>query len=316
MFSRATAVEWGILGLYAIVTFAAMRVVLDSVPSAAAAFLWPLFATATALGLRVAVRSARRVARTLVTPAVLPPYAALTRLTRELSSSGSLDDAMPRLARMLVDGTAAQRAEVWLMVSGTLVLAASEPPSRRARSVASIEKLSQLDGVDHVTPVHRGGDLLGVLTLGTAERSFLTAIDVRLMTDAANTAGIVFQNARLLAELKAQVTRTAAQAEELRAARHRLVTAQDDARRQLVHEIRATTVAALDDLADDAARIRDGLDQDRERTLRQLDRAQSTADQLIAEFRAIVHGVSPESLGELPAQPATPQLAEHAAAAR
>jgi hypothetical protein len=290
----ATAFEYSLLVAYAGVAYAATYVLVDALP-AERAVLWPVLVAATALSLRTVRRAARRFSRRIFGSATRTPYGALTQLTHELSRSASLDDALPRLARMLRECTPARRADVWLVVAGRLVRTASAPMKPDNLVAVDLRDLSDRADVDHVSPVYRGAELLGALTLGLPTRTFITAVDVRLMNDAANTAGIALDNARLLAELQAQLDRTAMLAEELRAARRGLVAARDDTRQRLVETIRATALVALEGLAAEASTIRWLLESDPAAARDQLGLTQAGTDELIRRFRAVVHGASQES---------------------
>ncbi len=65
----------------------------------------------------------------------------------------------------------------------------------------------------------------------------LSPAEGRLLDDLASQAGLVLSNVRLTAELEARLERIAAQANELRASRQRIVAAQDAERRRLERNI-------------------------------------------------------------------------------
>src|SRR3954463_15976860 len=71
------------------------------------------------------------------------PYAALADAAQRLQSR-SLDDALPGLARVLVEGTAASRAVIWLVVGDRLVAAASYPSEGETEAAATAENLAVL----------------------------------------------------------------------------------------------------------------------------------------------------------------------------
>jgi signal transduction histidine kinase len=134
------------------------------------------------------------------------------------------------MARVLAEGTGAERAEVWLRSSGVIRPAASWPeangagPGQEAVPVQG-QILPDLPGSQAV-PVRHQGELLGALTVTKRQGESLTPIEQKLLDDLAHQAGLVLKNVGLTAELLARL-------EELRASRQRLVSAQDNERRRL-----------------------------------------------------------------------------------
>ena len=57
------------------------------------------------------------------------PYDVLTRFTESLGEDGS-EDLPARMSRLLAQGTGAQWAQVWLVVSGNLTMAGRWPPAK------------------------------------------------------------------------------------------------------------------------------------------------------------------------------------------
>jgi hypothetical protein len=55
------------------------------------------------------------------------PYEVLSQFSEQVAESYAMDDVLPRMARVLAEGTGAQRADVWLRSGGTLRAAASWP---------------------------------------------------------------------------------------------------------------------------------------------------------------------------------------------
>src|SRR5207245_6948497 len=93
-------------------------------------FLLSLVATALiALAFQPLRDRAQRVANRLVYGKRATPYEALSRFSEHLSETYSHEDILDRMARILGEGTGAQRAEVWVRAGQRLVLASSSPPA-------------------------------------------------------------------------------------------------------------------------------------------------------------------------------------------
>jgi hypothetical protein len=69
----------------------------------------------------------RRVANHLIDGGRAAPYEVLSRFSRQTADVYAAEEVLPRLARILADGTGATSAWVWLRAGETLRLAASWP---------------------------------------------------------------------------------------------------------------------------------------------------------------------------------------------
>jgi hypothetical protein len=213
--------------------------------------LWTAAAAISGAGLTAVRSRARRLVRRLLRPA--DPYQTLMSSVSGATAAGPVEDALPRLARMLADGTGARGAAVWLAGPSGWWRAGSWPEDEGAdqpgtvvdETVADEAALRALAGVDHVALVRDGGQVLGALTLRAREGRDLALPDVRLATDMANAAGLLLRNAELTERLREQVRVETAQAAELAASRRRVVVARDAAREQLSAEIQARVCAPL-----------------------------------------------------------------------
>ena len=156
------------------------------------------------------------------------PYEALTELSHRFAGTYADEEVLPRLARVLVQGTGARAATVWIYGAGDSIPAASwpEPASPLRARVA-----------DRVVQVRHEGELLGELALSKRPGEPFTPVEETLVRDLAAQAGQVLRNVRLTAELQARLREIAAQAVELRASRQRIVAAQDAERRRLERNI-------------------------------------------------------------------------------
>jgi len=159
------------------------------------------------------------------------PYEVLARFSERVAESYASDEVLPRMARVLADGTNATRAEVWLRtgIGETLHRAAAFPlePSRSGESPVnggSAEPSRAAAG--RTVEVRHQAELLGALTVMKRRGEELTPIETKLMDDLAHQAGLVLKNVGLAADLQMRL-------EDLRASRQRLVAAQDDERRRI-----------------------------------------------------------------------------------
>jgi signal transduction histidine kinase len=169
----------------------------------------------------------QRLADRLVYGRRASPYEVLSEMSRRVAEAYG-EDLLPRMAQVLAQGTGAIRAEIWLRLGGDLRRAAAwpeetgDPPSLPVRGI----DLPTIPESSHVVPVRHAEELLGALALVKRTGEALSPIEVKLVEDLANEAGLVLRNVALTEELREHV-------DELRASRQRLVTAQDAERRRL-----------------------------------------------------------------------------------
>lgn len=156
------------------------------------------------------------------------PYEALTEFSHRVAGAYADEEVLPRLARVLVDGTGATVASVWIHREGTPIAAATWPEA---------EPPLPPDAADRVAHVRHKGEVLGELTVSKRPGEPFTPVEEKLLSDLAAQAGQMLRNVQLTAELQARLREIAAQATELRASRQRIVAAQDAERRRLERNI-------------------------------------------------------------------------------
>jgi signal transduction histidine kinase len=176
---------------------------------------------------------ARRLADHVVYGKRATPYEVLSDFSERMASAYSTEDVLPRMARILGEGTGATRTEVWLRVGGRLQPAASWPEGGEPKTttIPILEgELPEFPDATRSVPVRHQSELLGALTLTKPSSEPVSPAEEKLLADLASQAGLMLRNVRLTAELQARLV-------ELRASRQRLVAAQDEERRKIERNI-------------------------------------------------------------------------------
>jgi signal transduction histidine kinase len=170
----------------------------------------------------------QKVANRLVYGLRATPYEVLSQFSERVAESYAADDVLPRMARVLAEGTGAARADVWLRAGDILRQGASWPDNSTAAEVARVlsDSLPDMPDTDRAIEVRHQGALLGALTVTKRKGESLTPVEDKLLMDLAGQAGLVLRNVGLTAELMARL-------DDLRTSRQRLVAAQDEERRRL-----------------------------------------------------------------------------------
>ncbi|GAA5150748.1 hypothetical protein GCM10023321_16610 [Pseudonocardia eucalypti] len=242
-----------------------------------------------------------RLVQRLAHDSTTTPYSALAEASARIGA-GSLDEALPGLARVLGEGTGAGHAAIWLAVGDKLVVAASYPapnPAVEPRAVDNLAVLLAEPETDQAVPVLEGPKLRAVLVITKPGRP-ITPADQRLMQDVANGAGVLLRGVALNAALAERVRRADELAAELAASRWRLHQARDVERRRLVSELGSATTDRLTNLRTDLAEARDALTETSEQAGEEakgaIGRATTDLDELLDRFRQIARGVYPAVL--------------------
>ena len=170
------------------------------------------------------------------------PYDVLSHFSEAVTTAYATDELPARMATLLAQGTGAQWAQVWLNVSGRLVLAATWPtdidsaaarllPSMRSENiVVSGEGLRALQ-------VRHGGQLVGVLRLQERPSLPLTLVEERLFAGLAAQAGLVLRWVGLQAELDDRRAELTVRSKEIKASRERIIETQDAERSRLERDL-------------------------------------------------------------------------------
>jgi signal transduction histidine kinase len=160
------------------------------------------------------------------------PYEILADFAGRMAGVYAAEDLLPRMARILAEGTGATRADVWLKSGDTFrdgaAWPADAPPLSPARATAA--DMPAYPGADRILPVRYQGEVLGALSVSKRPGEPLTPTEDRLLADLAAQVGLMLKNAGLREQLLARL-------EEIRASRQRLVAAQDEERRRIERNI-------------------------------------------------------------------------------
>jgi signal transduction histidine kinase len=159
------------------------------------------------------------------------PYEVLSQFSSRMAQSYVSEDLLPRMARILAEGTGARIAVVWLKVANELRPEAAWPMEELPTDALALtgEGLPELQAT-LALPVQLRGEFLGALSLTKPAGERLTPAEQKLAGDLASGAALVLRNVRLTEELLARL-------KELRSSRQRVVAAQDQERRRLERNI-------------------------------------------------------------------------------
>jgi signal transduction histidine kinase len=258
-----------------------------------------LATTVVALGFEHARRTLGRVARRLTGGARSPD-----EVLRHFSSRvdiGPDDSELPlRMARLLAEGTGAQWAQVWLVVSGHPQLAASWPQTEAADLTApdgAAPATGSAPGT-HALPVRHGGQTLAVLRLREGIHRPLTPVAHRLFVGLAAQAGLVLRTAALRAELSQRLAELSERAADLRSSRERVVETQDDERRRLERDIHDGAQQHLVALAVNLGLVKTLLARDSDRVGQLLTEQSAAVREAITTLTRLSRGIYPSALSE------------------
>jgi len=253
-----------------------------------------IIATAiVAFGFQPARERVQKVANRLVYGKRATPYEVLSEFSGRVAETYAADDVLPRMARVLQEGTGAESATVWLRGGEELRPAATFPES--AGLLASVPMgngtLPSLPGATRAVEVRHQGELLGALSVNKRRGETLTPIEQKLVDDLAHQAGLVLKNVRLTSDLQARL-------EELRASRQRLVTAQDEERRRLERNLHDGAQQHLVALKVKLGLAEMLLARDPEKATATLEQLKGDADEALDTLRDLARGIYPPLLAE------------------
>jgi signal transduction histidine kinase len=236
---------------------------------------------------------ASRLANRLVLGERASPYEVLSAFSERLSGAYATEDLLPRMARILGEGTGARRAEVWLRVGDSLRPAAAWPGGVEADSVPvalTDGELPALDG-SRALAVRHEGELLGAIAVTKPPSEPLSHEEEQLLEHLAAQAGLVLRNARLTEELRARLV-------ELQASRQRIVAAQDEERRRLERNLHDGAQQQLVALAVKQRLAENFVGRDPEKAVALLSELQQDTTAALENLRDLARGIYPPLLAD------------------
>jgi signal transduction histidine kinase len=253
-----------------------------------------ILATAiVAVGFQPVRERVQKIANRLVYGKRATPYEVLAQFSERVAESYAADEVMPRMARVLAEGTGAQRTDVWLRSGATWRDAAVWPVDAPRSEVLPTrdDALPAVTGNLVMVEVRHQGDLLGALSVTKRTGESLTPVEENLLAHLAGQAGLVLKNVGLASDLRARLV-------ELRASRQRLVTAQDEERRRLernLHDGAQQHLVAL--------KVKLGLAEmlmarDPQKAMATLEQLKGDADEALETLRDLARGIYPPLLAE------------------
>jgi signal transduction histidine kinase len=242
----------------------------------------------------------QRFANRLVYGERATPYEVLSAFSGGMARTVATEDLLPRMARIVAEGTGAARADVWLRVGSELVREASWPEEDVGAKVAepvSDDGVTTLRDTDRAVPVRHRGELLGVIGVKKSAGEAVTPADEKLLQDLASQAGLVLRNVRLI--------------EELRSSRQRLVSAQDEERRRLERDLHDGAQQRLVAISVVLRMARSLVDAETEGAVgERIDQVSEELTRALNELREFARGIHPTILTESGLGPALESLAE------
>jgi signal transduction histidine kinase len=213
------------------------------------------------------------------------PYEVLSEFADRMAATYSVEDVLPRTARILADATGAARADVWLRVGTELHVAGSWPSVPHDELIPLVDaEAPDVPGATRVAAVRHQGEVLGALSVHKTAGDPLTPTEDKLLSDVASQAGLVLRNVRLI--------------EELRASRQRIVAAQDQERRKLERDIHDGAQQQLVALAIKANLARSLVGRDELKEAELLDQLKSEAQEALENLRDLARGIYPPLLAD------------------
>jgi signal transduction histidine kinase len=235
----------------------------------------------------------QKVANRLVYGQRATPYEVLSEFSGRVAETYAADEVLPRMARVLQEGTGAESATVWLRGNAELRPAATYPaaPGVHAPLAMGNGTLPALPGATRAVEVRHQGELLGALSVSKRRGEALTPIEQKLVDDLAHQAGLVLKNVGLSADLQARL-------DELRASRQRLVSAQDVERRRLERNLHDGAQQHLVALKVKLGLAEMLLGRDPAKAAATLEQLKGDADEALKTLRDLARGIYPPLLAD------------------
>jgi signal transduction histidine kinase len=246
-----------------------------------------LVATAiVAIAFQPARDRAKRAANRVIYGRRATPYEVLSGFSEHVSETFAGEHLLPRMARLLAEGTGATDATVWVRVGSEMRAAASWPvPAEPHASIPSHgDAIPTFLDVDAAVAVRHGSDLLGALTVTKPPNDPVVPEEDRLLSDLAAQAGLILENFRLI--------------EDLRSSRQRLVAAQDEERRRLERDLHDGAQQQLVALAVKVRLAEGSVGRDEQRQREALHGILDDAQSALENLRDLARGIYPPLLAD------------------
>ena len=281
------AVLYGTLAAFITIVYAGLVAGVGTVVgSRYSPLLSALAATVVAIAFQPVRLWAGRLANRVVYGRRATPYQVLSEFARRIGGAYASADVLPQMARIVAEGTGAERVVVWLRVGDELRPEASSGGRPAAAPVpVGGGELPALPDADVSVPVMHQGELLGAIAIRMPRGEPLRPAGQELVADVASQAGLALSNAGLV--------------EDLRGSRQRLVAAQDEERRRLERNLHD---GAQQDLVALAIKLRLAgatVDEDPAQAKELLGEIQADAAGALENLRDLARGIYPPLLADL-----------------
>jgi signal transduction histidine kinase len=186
-------------------------------------------------------RRAHRLCNRLVFGQQASPREAILSLVERFDGMGDVDE-LGELVRVVVSGTRATSAELWVAGPGEMVLIARHPagsPLLPQRVPGGPEERPFREAVApaRTWPVLHEGVLLATMAVTTPRGVSVTPRESRLLDDLSHHAALLVRNAQLTVDLARELEVVTHRAAALRESRREVVVAQDRQRHRLERDI-------------------------------------------------------------------------------
>ena len=169
-----------------------------------------------------------RVANRLVYGERATPYEVLARFSRQ-SAEESDEELLGRIPRLMVDGTGASAAALWVRSGDSFRVASTWPADAAGRVLEGGSAFTD-PAADFSMSVFHDEELLGGISLTKGRGETISPAEEELLANLAGGLGLALRNTMLTAQLRQQV-------KDLKRSRDRIVSAADQARRSLEHDL-------------------------------------------------------------------------------
>jgi signal transduction histidine kinase len=263
---------YGILAGFVTVVFLTLVVGVGTLAGGGNTFLAAVAAAIVAVVFQPVRRWAQHLANRLVYGERATPYEVLSGFSEKLADTYSVDDVLPRTARVLAEGIGAAGVAIVLHRDGVRTPVASWPDQDPA------------PGEIRTFEVRHQGELLGEIEVAMRADEPLDPPREKLVRDVAAQAGLILRNATLI--------------EDLKASRQRLVAAQDQERRRIERNIHDGAQQQLVALAVKQRIASSMVGRDDAATRSLLEELQSDTSQALEDLRDLAHGIYPPLLAD------------------